>query len=95
MCQTSKTPISRLSISGMLQNRKIIGQRVLKVQQYTDAYEMASACASEKSFLARLHQINTTALISLATRLRNGIPCSIPGLALDDEGYLDPKPLKS
>ena len=41
--------------------------------------------------LNRLYQIKTTALVSLASRLRNGIPCSIPALAPDAQGHLNPE----
>ena len=81
----------------MLQNRNTNGRRELKLQQYTDpsAYYIAYDSAKEKHLLARLHQVNITALTSLATRLRNGIPCTIPALVLNDEGYLDVKPVSS
>lgn len=42
-----------------------------------------------KHILTRLHQINTTALLAVASRLRNGISCTIPALVPDDLGHLN------
>ena len=56
-----------------------------------DAYYIAYDAAKEKHVLSRLHQINIDALASLATQLRNGIPCTIPALVPNDEGHLDLK----
>ena len=41
--------------------------------------------------MSRLYQIKTAALVSIASRLRNGIPCTIPALAPDAQGHLNPE----
>lgn len=55
----------------------------------SDAYYIAYDSAKERHLLTRLYQVNTAALISLATQLHNGISCTIPALTLNDEGHLD------
>ena len=72
--------------------RKLV-KGCLNHQQDTepDAYYAAYGAANKKHLLRRLHQINTNALVSLATRLRNGISCTIPALVPNDEGHLDLK----
>ena len=54
-----------------------------------DAYYIAYDSAKRKHLRTRLRQVNTTALISLAARLRNGISCTIPALVPNDQGHLD------
>ena len=53
-----------------------------------DAYYNAYDSAKRRYLRSRLHQVNSTALISLATRLRNGISCTIPALVPNDQGHL-------
>ena len=54
-----------------------------------DAYDIAYASTNEKHLLIRLRQVNTAALTSVATRLRSGIPCTIPALMPDEKWHLD------
>ena len=53
-----------------------------RIQQDTDseAYYAAYASAQAKHLQSRLSQVNANALASLASHLRNGIPCTIPAL---------------
>lgn len=60
-----------------------------------DAYYTANDSAKAKHILARLSQVNTTALVSLASRLRNGVPCTIPTLVPDSQGQLNIKAVSS
>ncbi len=53
------------------------------------AYYIAYDSASKKHLRARLDQVNTTALTSVAARLRNGISCTIPALVPNDQGHFD------
>ncbi|KAF6230379.1 hypothetical protein HO133_004721 [Letharia lupina] len=55
----------------------------------SDAYWTAYHSANTKHLLNRLYQVKTTALVSLASRLRNGISCTIPALMPDGQGHLD------
>ncbi|KAI9838845.1 MAG: hypothetical protein M1819_004052 [Sarea resinae] len=54
-----------------------------------EAHYTASRSVQTKHILNRLYQVNTTALVSLACRLRNGISCSIPALVPDRQGNLN------
>lgn len=86
-------PIPSLSIRGLLwfnEHLSIVANFTeLKQDTEPDAYYTAYDSARTIHILNRLYQVNTTALVSLARRLRNGISCSIPALVPDGQGNLN------
>ena len=55
----------------------------------SEAYHAAYASAEAKHLRSRLSQVKTNALVSLASHLRNGVPCTIPALMPDSQGHLN------